>query len=190
MFRAESARYAGDADFERLITSLQRISPDFRLLWSRQDVLRALGSHKRINHPKVGRMTFEYTTFSVIAWLYRPFGVSLSLADRHPWDSLRSHLVERVFKEFYFGGVYLSAGESRPHPGARAVTARTPDPVGASPLSEATTLGDCLGMSYREVYETRRSARARTPPLVPVACWTRREQSISSSDRVSRADTP
>jgi len=45
-------------------------------------------------------------------------------------------------------------------------------------------------MSHGEVYETRRSARARTPPLVPVACWTRREQSISSSDRVSRADTP
>jgi len=66
MFRADSARYAGDADFERLIASLQRISADFRSLWRRQDVLRTLGSHKRIKHPKVGRMTFEYTSFSVM----------------------------------------------------------------------------------------------------------------------------
>ena len=66
MFRADSARYAGDPDFERLIATLQRVSPEFRELWSRQDVLRSLGSHKRINHPIAGRMTFEYTSFSVM----------------------------------------------------------------------------------------------------------------------------
>lgn len=65
MFRADSARYAGDPDFERLIETLQRVSPEFRDLWPRQDVLRALGSHKRINHPVGGRMTFEYTSFAV-----------------------------------------------------------------------------------------------------------------------------
>src|SRR5215468_2258161 len=51
MFRADSARYAGDPDFERLIGTLKRVSPEFRKLWLRQDVLRALGSHKRIKHP-------------------------------------------------------------------------------------------------------------------------------------------
>jgi transcriptional regulator with XRE-family HTH domain len=66
MFRADSARYAGDPDFERLIATLQRVSPEFRELWPRQDVLRSLGSHKRIKHPIAGGMTFEYTSFSVM----------------------------------------------------------------------------------------------------------------------------
>jgi transcriptional regulator with XRE-family HTH domain len=65
MFRADSARYAGDADFERLVGTLKRVSPEFRELWSRQDVLRSLSSHKRIKHPVAGRMTFEYTSLEV-----------------------------------------------------------------------------------------------------------------------------
>jgi transcriptional regulator with XRE-family HTH domain len=65
MFRADSARYAGDTDFERLINHLMSLSGEFRQLWSRQDVLRSLSSHKRIKHPLAGRMTFEYTTFEV-----------------------------------------------------------------------------------------------------------------------------
>ena len=65
MFRADSARYAGDSEFERLITGLKRVSPKFRELWTRQDVLRVLSSHKRIRHPVAGRMAFEYTTLLV-----------------------------------------------------------------------------------------------------------------------------
>lgn len=65
MFRADSARYVGDPDFERLIGTLKRVSSEFRELWPRQDVLRSLGSHKRIKHPVAGRMTFEYTSFAV-----------------------------------------------------------------------------------------------------------------------------
>jgi transcriptional regulator with XRE-family HTH domain len=65
MFRADSARYAGDTDFERLINNLMSVSGEFRELWSRQDVLRSLSSHKRIKHPLAGRMTFEYTSFEV-----------------------------------------------------------------------------------------------------------------------------
>jgi hypothetical protein len=61
----DSARYAGDADFERLVGTLKRVSPEFRELWSRQDVLRSLSSHKRIKHPVAGRMTFEYTSLEV-----------------------------------------------------------------------------------------------------------------------------
>lgn len=65
MFRADSARYAGDPDFERLIATLKRASPAFRAWWPRHDVLRLLASQKRIEHPIGGRMVFEYTTFSV-----------------------------------------------------------------------------------------------------------------------------
>ena len=65
MFRADSARYAGDPEFERLIAKLMQASAEFRQWWSRQDVLRSLAGHKRIRHGVAGRMTFEFTSFAV-----------------------------------------------------------------------------------------------------------------------------
>ena len=65
MFRADSARYAGDPEFERLIATLTRMSPEFRDWWTRHDVLRPFTGHKRIEHPVGGRMTFEYTSLAI-----------------------------------------------------------------------------------------------------------------------------
>jgi demethylmenaquinone methyltransferase/2-methoxy-6-polyprenyl-1,4-benzoquinol methylase len=45
------------------------------------------------------------------AWLNSPFGVSLELAERHPWESIRNYLKEVTFQEYYFGALYLSVGE-------------------------------------------------------------------------------
>lgn len=44
------------------------------------------------------------------AWLNSRFGVSLDLAERHPWESIRRNLTETVSKEYYFGALYLCAG--------------------------------------------------------------------------------
>ncbi len=46
------------------------------------------------------------------AWLNKPYGVSLELAHRHPWESMSQHLLEVVFREYYFGALYLSVGEA------------------------------------------------------------------------------
>lgn len=48
------------------------------------------------------------------AWLNKPFGVSLALAERHPWVPVKRHSAEVSFKTFYFGVLYLSVGEARP----------------------------------------------------------------------------
>lgn len=65
MFRADSARHTGDPDFERLISTLAKASPEFRDWWPRHDVLRPFTGNKRIKHPVGGRMAFEYTSLSV-----------------------------------------------------------------------------------------------------------------------------
>jgi transcriptional regulator with XRE-family HTH domain len=65
MFRADSARYAGDPDFERLIATLMKSSSEFRKWWPRHEVLRRLSSQKRIQHQAAGRMVFEHTSFAV-----------------------------------------------------------------------------------------------------------------------------
>jgi ubiquinone/menaquinone biosynthesis C-methylase UbiE len=56
------------------------------------------------------------------AWANRPFGVTLDLAERHPWESVGRHLTEVERRELYFGAVYLSVGKK--------AGARGPDPTG------------------------------------------------------------
>jgi transcriptional regulator with XRE-family HTH domain len=65
MFRSDSARYTGDADFERLIARLRAASPEFRDWWDKHEVLRPITGHKRIDHPIGGRMVFEYTSLAI-----------------------------------------------------------------------------------------------------------------------------
>lgn len=43
--------------------------------------------------------------------LSRPFGVTLDLADRHPWESIDQYLDLKAVEHFYFGGIYIAAGE-------------------------------------------------------------------------------
>ncbi|WP_245428229.1 helix-turn-helix transcriptional regulator [Roseiarcus fermentans] len=64
-FRADYARYRGDADFERLIATLSAASAEFRQGWAVHEVLPPIPGCKRIMHPTAGRMAFEYTTFVV-----------------------------------------------------------------------------------------------------------------------------
>jgi ubiquinone/menaquinone biosynthesis C-methylase UbiE len=45
------------------------------------------------------------------ARLNRPFGVTLDLAGRHPWESVRRYLTEVEFRELCGGAIYLSVGE-------------------------------------------------------------------------------
>jgi ubiquinone/menaquinone biosynthesis C-methylase UbiE len=47
---------------------------------------------------------------NLAVWLYRPFGVSLDLAHRHPWESIGRYLRQTSYKEYYFGAIYVCAG--------------------------------------------------------------------------------
>lgn len=65
MFRSDNARYAGDPDFERLVSTLKRSSREFRTWWERHEIMRPPSGHKRIDHPLQGLMSFEHTSFAV-----------------------------------------------------------------------------------------------------------------------------
>ena len=64
-FRADSARYADEDWFQRLVADLQRVSPEFRAWWPRHDVRGRGDAQKTIEHPLVGRLMFEHTTLQV-----------------------------------------------------------------------------------------------------------------------------
>jgi ubiquinone/menaquinone biosynthesis C-methylase UbiE len=44
--------------------------------------------------------------------LLRPFGVTLDLQHRHPWESMRRHFREVEVREHYLGTTYVAAGAS------------------------------------------------------------------------------
>jgi transcriptional regulator with XRE-family HTH domain len=50
MFRGDCARYAGDADFERLAAHLTRLSPEFAAWWPLREVAEPLAGRKRLDH--------------------------------------------------------------------------------------------------------------------------------------------
>jgi len=94
MFRADCARYAGDPDFERLTVTLMEASAEFRQWWPRQEVMRPLAGHKRIKHPRAGRMTFEYTSFAVADQIDMKLIVYTPLDADHTAEKLDSLLRE------------------------------------------------------------------------------------------------
>lgn len=48
----------------------------------------------------------------LLVTLWRPFGVSLALMERHPWESVRRHLRHARMRELYGGFAYIVSGEA------------------------------------------------------------------------------
>lgn len=43
----------------------------------------------------------------------KPFGVTLDISSRHPWESVDRYLKDTSFKELYFGFAFISSGEAK-----------------------------------------------------------------------------
>ena len=65
-FRADSTPHLGDPDFEQLIASLRRSSPEFCEAWRRHEVEHAREGRKVLNHPVAGRMVFDHAAFTLL----------------------------------------------------------------------------------------------------------------------------
>jgi transcriptional regulator with XRE-family HTH domain len=63
-FRADSARHIGDPQFDQLIATLKKSSPEFCKAWRKHEVARSGEGRKEIIHPIVGRMVFEHAVFN------------------------------------------------------------------------------------------------------------------------------
>jgi transcriptional regulator with XRE-family HTH domain len=62
-FRADYARYPGDASFQTLVEDLQRVSPQFSQWWEQHDVRGLPDGPRTMNHPVLGRLEFDHVTF-------------------------------------------------------------------------------------------------------------------------------
>ncbi|MDR3493784.1 MAG: helix-turn-helix transcriptional regulator [Ancalomicrobiaceae bacterium] len=66
MFRLDHARHSGETGFERLIGTLNARSSEFRDWWPKHEVVVPLAGAKRVRHPQVGPMSFDYTMLAVV----------------------------------------------------------------------------------------------------------------------------
>jgi transcriptional regulator with XRE-family HTH domain len=64
-FRVDSARGGAASEVEPLVAELCRLSPEFKEMWSNNDVQGHMESVKHIRHPILGPLAFEYSVFAV-----------------------------------------------------------------------------------------------------------------------------
>lgn len=63
VFRAAHARNLDDPAFARLIGALHEASPEFRAWWPHHEVRGPVEGRKQLDHPRAGRLVFEFATF-------------------------------------------------------------------------------------------------------------------------------
>jgi transcriptional regulator with XRE-family HTH domain len=65
-FRVDAARAGAAAEVEPLVEELCRLSPEFKAMWSDNEVRGHQGEAvKHIRHPKLGSLAFQYSAFAV-----------------------------------------------------------------------------------------------------------------------------
>ena len=65
-FRVDAARAGAAAEVEPLVDELRRLSPEFKAMWSDNEVSGHQGETvKHIRHPALGPLAFEYSAFAV-----------------------------------------------------------------------------------------------------------------------------
>jgi transcriptional regulator with XRE-family HTH domain len=64
-FRADTSHRLTDPELGRIIERLKGVSPEFDAWWTRQDVFSRSGGRREFEHPLVGHLVLEQTTFQL-----------------------------------------------------------------------------------------------------------------------------
>ncbi|MFD7493882.1 helix-turn-helix transcriptional regulator [Streptomyces sp. NPDC059832] len=65
-YRAGADRHTGDPAFERLTADLYRRSDEFRMWWDTHDVAEFRPARRTFDHPRLGRLTFDYVKLAAV----------------------------------------------------------------------------------------------------------------------------
>jgi transcriptional regulator with XRE-family HTH domain len=64
-FRADIARAGASGNIQSLIDELCHASPEFSTLWQDKDIVSHSGGTKELQHPQVGQLTMEFSSFTI-----------------------------------------------------------------------------------------------------------------------------
>ena len=93
-FRMSYSRNMGDPSFTELIDALTQASPEFRAWWPQHDVLGTPDGRKELNHPIVGRLLFDLTTFQVYDTSDLKLCIYVPVAESGTIEKLRQMLAD------------------------------------------------------------------------------------------------
>jgi ubiquinone/menaquinone biosynthesis C-methylase UbiE len=111
LVQADMASYEFEAGLDGIVSTLAiTLVPEYDAVIRRGASALRHGGRLAVLDLKRPRQWPEWLV-RVGAWVNSPYGVTLELATRHPWESIRRHLHEVEFREFYFGALYLSVGD-------------------------------------------------------------------------------
>jgi hypothetical protein len=91
-FRADAGGDLSDRDHQELITELLETSPDFAAIWARQDVRGRQEGLKRFQHPSLGRLDLEFTSFQLAEQPSLRLSLYTPVADGRTEAALRAAL--------------------------------------------------------------------------------------------------
>lgn len=111
LIRADAAEFAFPAGVRSILSTFAlTLMPDYdRIIRTGRDALPPGGRFAILDLRKPENAPLWLTRLMV--WLTAPFGVSLDLTERHPWELMERYFPVNFHEEHFFGFVYLSVGE-------------------------------------------------------------------------------
>lgn len=112
LIRLDAAAFAYPAGVQGILSTFAlTLMPEYdRIIRTGKNALAQGGRFALLDLKKPANAPLWLTRLMVR--LTSPFGVSLDLTERHPWESVEHYFPVTFQEEFFFGFVYLAAGEA------------------------------------------------------------------------------
>lgn len=110
LVRADAVTFGYPANLQGILSTFAlTLMPDYdHIIRTGRDALATGGRFVILDFKQPENLPLWLTLFMV--GLTSPFGVSLDLAQRHPWESIEREFSTTFLKEYFFGFAYLAAG--------------------------------------------------------------------------------
>lgn len=111
LVQCDATKYPFPTDADGIISTFAlTLVPNFDEVIARGANSLIEGGHWVVADLKMPNNFFRHL-YPMLLPLFRPFGVTLDLKSRHPWESINTHMGNVSIKEVFFGFTYIASGK-------------------------------------------------------------------------------